>query len=102
MTGNDLPVLVTPIPGPRSRAWIDRLAQRECPAITARRSRRANALGLADTDPIVWEEALGANVRDVDGNTLVDLTSGFGVASIGHRHPAVVKAVVSLSTGEGR
>jgi len=41
---------------------------------------------------VVWSEALGANVRDVDGNTLVDLTAGFGVASVGHRHPQVVAA----------
>ena len=92
MTGADLPNLLTPIPGPGSRGWIDRLAERECPAITARRSRRAGALGRAHADPVVWEEALGANVRDVDGNTLVDLTAGFGVASVGHRHPHVVAA----------
>ncbi len=92
MTGSDLPSIATEIPGPLSRAWVDRLAQRECPAITARRARRANALGIADTDPIVWSSALGANVEDVDGNILVDLTSGFGVASVGHRHPAVVQA----------
>lgn len=92
MTGADLPLLTTSVPGPASRAWVDRLAARECPAITARRSRRAQALGVADTDPIVWAEALGANVLDVDGNRFVDLTAGFGVASVGHRDPAVVKA----------
>jgi hypothetical protein len=26
VTGADLPKLLTPIPGPRSRAWVDRLA----------------------------------------------------------------------------
>ena len=92
MTGADLPLLLTPVPGPRSRAWVDRLAERECPAITARRARRADALGVADTDPIVWAEALGANVVDVDGNRFVDMTAGFGVASIGHRDPSVVAA----------
>lgn len=92
MTGDDLPLLQTPIPGPASRAWVDRLAVRECPAVTARRARRAAALGASDTDPVVWSEALGANVRDVDGNVFVDLTAGFGVASAGHRNPAVVAA----------
>ena len=92
VTGADLPELKTPIPGPRSRAWVDRLAARECPAITARRSRRAAALGVADTDPIVWAEAAGANVLDVDGNRFVDLTAGFGVAGAGHRNPGVVAA----------
>lgn len=51
-------------------------------------------LGLATPDPIVWEEALGANIRDVDGNVFVDLTGGFGVALVGHRHPSVVVAAI--------
>ena len=77
--GTQHPHLVTSIPGPKSQAWIDRLALRECPAITARRARRAQSLGTAKDDPIVWHEAKGANVRDVDGNVFVDLTAGFGV-----------------------
>ncbi len=92
LSGADLPRLTGPTPGPASRALIDRLALRECPAITARRARRAHALGVADTDPIVWSQALGANVQDADGNIFVDLTAGFGVAAVGHRHPAVVQA----------
>lgn len=92
MTGHDLPLLLTSVPGPASRAWVDRLARHECPAITARRARRAAALGAADNDPIVWADAVGANVRDVDGNVYVDLCAGFGVAAVGHRHPAVVAA----------
>ena len=92
MTGDALPSLVSAVPGPRSRALVDVLARHECPAITARRARRAAALGAADDDPVVWDAAVGANVRDVDGNVFVDLTSGFGVALLGHRHPAVVAA----------
>ncbi len=92
MTGNDLPRLKTSLPGPASRAWVDRLAVRECPAITARRARRAALLGRADDDPPVWVQARGANVLDADGNLLVDLTSGFGAASVGHAHPRVVAA----------
>jgi 4-aminobutyrate aminotransferase-like enzyme len=42
---------------------------------------------------IVWRQALGANVLDVDGNRYLDMTAGFGVAAVGHRHPAVVAAV---------
>ena len=90
--GQQLPQLKTTIPGPASSRWIDRLAARECPAITARRARRAAALGVADDDPVVWAEAVGANAVDVDGNVLVDMTAGFGVASVGHRNPAVVAA----------
>jgi len=90
--GSLRPVLKGTLPGPQSSAWIDRLAARECPAITARRARRAASLGAAADDPIVWSEAAGANVVDVDGNILVDMTAGFGVASVGHRNPAVVAA----------
>jgi len=93
--GTEIPLVVTEVPGPRSCEWVDRLAVRECPAITARRSRRASALGAAADDPIVWESAVGANVWDVDGNRFVDLTAGFGVASAGHRNPAVMAAGVA-------
>jgi 4-aminobutyrate aminotransferase/(S)-3-amino-2-methylpropionate transaminase len=95
MNGTSLPHLVSKVPGPRSRAWVDVLAAHECPAVTARRARRANAMGIADDDPFVWEEALGANVRDADGNVFVDLTAGFAVALLGHRPPSVVAAVRS-------
>ncbi len=97
LTGTALPQLRTAVPGPRSRAMVDRLAARECPAITARRARRAAALGTADTDPIVWGRARGANVEDVDGNVFVDCTSGFGVAGVGHTNPAVVAALQAQS-----
>lgn len=90
MNGTDLPEIRRAI-GDETRAWVDRLAATECPAITARRSRRSKATG--GRDPIVWTEAVGANVRDVEGNRYVDLTSGFGVAAIGHRHPKVVEAI---------
>lgn len=97
MDGTSLPRLITPLPGPRSRAWIDRLAAVECPAITARRARRARALQVDQDDPIVWARALGANVEDVDGNVLVDLTAGFGAAGAGHAAPTVVAALQQQS-----
>jgi 4-aminobutyrate aminotransferase-like enzyme len=93
MTGTALPHLVTDVPGPASRAAVDVLARHECPAITARRERRARALGADHDDPIVWREAVGANVVDVDGNVFVDLSAGFGVALLGHRPGPVVEAV---------
>lgn len=95
MMGTYLPRLGTAIPGPRSRQRVDVLARHECPAVTARRARRADQLGASDDDPIVWREAVGANVIDVDDNIFVDLTSGFGVALVGHRHPAVVAAATT-------
>jgi 4-aminobutyrate aminotransferase/(S)-3-amino-2-methylpropionate transaminase len=90
--GNALPSVQSPIPAAAGRAWVERLAVSECPALTTRRQRREEQTG-ASHDPIVWVEAQGANVIDADGNRYVDLTSGFGVAFVGHRHPEVVDAV---------
>ena len=89
---SELPQLITDVPGPNSQALISRLALHECPAITARRARRADALGAASTDPIVWASAQGMLVTDVDGNVFLDCTSGFGVATLGHAHPVVCAA----------
>lgn len=84
--------MVAPPPGDRTRAFIDRLAETESPAFTARRARRREATG-APQDPIVWTHARGSNVEDTDGNRYVDLTSGFGACAVGHSHPAVVAAI---------
>ena len=85
--GDLLPQIVVPPPGPRSRELSAALRRFEAPGV--------NTLSPADplAASIVWEEACGANVRDVDGNVYIDLTSGFGVAAVGHRHPRVVSAV---------
>ena len=90
--GDALPAIRNPIPAAAGQAWVERLAASECPALTTRRRRREEQTG-ASHDPIVWVEARGANVVDADGNRYVDLTSGFGVAFVGHRHPEVVAAV---------
>ena len=95
--GVKMPSITTAIPGPASVAAMDVISETECPAITARRARRAATMGVASDDPIVWDQALGANVTDVDGNRFVDLTSGFGVALVGHSHPRVVAAVQKQS-----
>jgi 4-aminobutyrate aminotransferase-like enzyme len=89
LTGTELPNMVAPSPGPASAAWIERLGGVECPAITARRDRRKQNGG---TDPIVWAQARGAVVVDVDNNRYVDLTAGFAVGAVGHAHPRVVEA----------
>jgi 4-aminobutyrate aminotransferase len=45
------------------------------------------------TSPVVAESAHGVWVTDVDGNRILDFTSGVGVVNTGHCHPAVVKAI---------
>ena len=81
------PELVTPIPGPRSRALAERLRAVESRNVTA----------LVPDVPIFWERAAGANVWDVDGNRYVDLGGAFGVTAAGHAHPHVVDAVAKQS-----
>jgi 4-aminobutyrate aminotransferase / (S)-3-amino-2-methylpropionate transaminase / 5-aminovalerate transaminase len=70
-------------PGPESRRLAAELARYESPNVTY----------LADDFPVFWDEAKGANVRDIDGNVYVDLTAAFAVAGAGHAHPRIVRAV---------
>jgi 4-aminobutyrate aminotransferase-like enzyme len=83
---------VTP-PGPRShelsRRFSRRIAEVEAPGINTLPSVSSGVGAVS----LFWDEAEGAQVRDVDGNLYIDLTSGFGVAAVGHRHPRVVEAV---------
>jgi 4-aminobutyrate aminotransferase/(S)-3-amino-2-methylpropionate transaminase len=81
------PALVTEVPGPRSRALAARLAAVESRNVTC----------FEPAAPIFWERARGANVWDVDGNRFVDLTSGLGVANVGHGAPEVTQAVARQS-----
>ncbi|HEY4594513.1 MAG TPA: aspartate aminotransferase family protein [Thermoanaerobaculia bacterium] len=85
--GDLLPEIVVPPPGPRSRELSAALGNLEAPGVNTISG------GGGNQPAILWEEARGANVRDVDGNIYIDLTSGFGVAAVGHRHPRVVEAV---------
>ncbi len=93
MFGRQLPEVITAsVPGPESVRWTERLARTECPSLTMRRARREERAG-APNDPIVWAQASGANVRDVDENVFVDLIGAFSVCAVGHAHPRVVDAV---------
>src|SRR6185295_7205878 len=80
------PRIVVPPPGPRSRALSAGLERFVAPGIST----------VAPGRPaLVWQEACGANVLDADGNRFIDLTAGFGVAAVGHRHPEVLRAVAA-------
>ncbi|MDE2689229.1 MAG: aspartate aminotransferase family protein [Acidobacteriota bacterium] len=102
-SGRLLPEILFPPPGPRARAMAARLEASEAPGINtlAGSSPLRSALSStgqktrvpSGTTAMLWAEALGSNVVDVDGNRYLDLTAGFGVAAVGHRHPAVVTAV---------
>ncbi|GGG69732.1 4-aminobutyrate aminotransferase GabT [Kocuria dechangensis] len=72
--------LVTEVPGPRSRELQERRA-----AVVPR--------GAVSSMPVYAEDADGGVIRDVDGNSFVDLGSGIAVTSVGASAPAVVAAV---------
>ena len=81
--GPDLPQerrLVTEIPGPRSRALHER-------------RQAAVASGVGSTLPVYVSAAGGGVIVDVDGNSLIDLSSGIAVVSVGNSAPEVVRRV---------
>src|SRR5919204_4851586 len=71
--------LRTEIPGPKSKQILER-------------KERVVAEPLSVFLPVVIEEARGATVTDVDGNTFLDFTGGVGCLNVGHSHPQVVAA----------
>jgi 4-aminobutyrate aminotransferase len=82
--GNLLPRIVTPPPGPESKAIAENLKQFESPSLSQ--------IKLAKI-PIAWKEAKGANIVDADDNLYVDLSSGYGVATAGYSHPKIVEVI---------
>ena len=70
----------TEIPGPKSRALMER-----------RHNAVSSGVGIAT--PMVAKEAKGALLTDVDGNTFVDFGGGIGVMNVGHTDSRVVEAV---------
>ena len=73
------------------------IEDRRSPGRGRRRSCSARARVVADPlsiyAPVVVEEARGATVTDVDGNTFIDFIGGVGCLNVGHAHPRVVAAV---------
>src|SRR6476619_4453998 len=71
--------LRTAIPGPQSKAILER-------------KERVVADPLSIYLPVVIDQARGATLTDVDGNTFIDFTGGVGCLNVGHSHPQVVAA----------
>jgi 4-aminobutyrate aminotransferase len=76
----DLPHLLTELPGPRARAVIARDQRVVSPSYTR-------------SYPLVCERGEGAIVEDVDGNRFLDFNAGIAVVATGHCHPRVVSAI---------
>ena len=72
--------LQTEIPGPNSKAWVER---REA----------ATPRGAAKLTPIAVVKAQGAALTDADGNVFLDFAGGIGALAVGHCPPNVVAAL---------
>jgi 4-aminobutyrate aminotransferase/(S)-3-amino-2-methylpropionate transaminase len=73
--------LVTEIPGPASRALLER-------------RQRSVARGLSHVLPVFITAAGGGIVVDADGNSLIDFGSGIAVTSVGNSAELVVNRVI--------
>jgi 4-aminobutyrate aminotransferase len=76
----DYPRIVTPPPGPKARAVIER-------------DLRVMSQNFRKDYPLVAERAAGAVVDDPDGNRYLDFAAGIAVVATGHCHPDVVAAI---------
>lgn len=76
---NRKPRIIFEPPGPKSRQVIDRYNN----YISDIYSKFV---------PLVIEGARGSMVRDMDGNTYIDLTGGNRADSVGYQHPKIVQA----------
>lgn len=84
LSNNELPNIVTPLPGPRATEIVRRDAEVLSPSYTR-------------SYPLVAARGEGAIVEDVDGNRFLDFNAGIAVASTGHCHPKVVRAIEEQS-----
>lgn len=76
----NLPRLMTPLPGPKAQAIIERDQKVMSPSYTR-------------SYPLVATRGEGAMVEDPDGNRFLDFAAGIAVVATGHCHPKVVKAI---------
>ena len=83
LDGDDVPLVRTEIPGPRSAALWERDAVHHA----------ANSSPAAQWLRLVVRDGRGAVVRDVDGNVFLDFSSGAVVANLGHCPAPVVEAL---------
>ncbi|HTY81374.1 MAG TPA: aspartate aminotransferase family protein [Dehalococcoidales bacterium] len=75
------PEIITKIPGPEAMKVLADVPKYE------------SLTRPGSNNPPVWDEGLGATVKDSDGNLFLDLTAGVAVSAVGRRHPLVIKAM---------
>jgi aminotransferase MxcL len=67
-------------------------ARRLVPGVTQSLMKRPEMFALGSF-PVFLEAGQGALVRDVDGNEYLDFICGLGANTLGHNHPAVLRAL---------
>jgi 4-aminobutyrate aminotransferase len=67
-------------PGPKAKAIVEK-------------DQRYTAPAYGRVYPLVVKEGRGMVIEDVDGNLFLDFMAGIAVASTGHSHPVVVRAI---------
>jgi len=78
----DAPKMVTDkVPGPKTQEALGDSVKFESMARGAGRF------------PCVFDEGMGATIKDPDRNLYIDITAGVAVNAVGRRHPRVVKAI---------
>jgi 4-aminobutyrate aminotransferase-like enzyme len=77
-----VPNMQVPPPGPNSKA------------MHARCTKHFKGLSSqVKLFPVVFESGRGCTLRDVDGNTYLDFSSGIYVTTLGHCHPKITQAI---------
>lgn len=76
----DYPRIITPPPGPRSRAVVER-------------DQEWTSTSYIKEYPLVIAGGKGAMVEDLDGNRYIDFMAGIAVSATGYNHPKVVQAI---------
>ena len=79
-TAPDYPRIVTPPPGPKARAIVER-------------DHEWTSTSYIKEYPLVIAGGKGAMVEDVDGNRYIDFMAGIAVSATGYNHPRVVAAI---------
>jgi 4-aminobutyrate aminotransferase-like enzyme len=79
---NTVPHIKTVPPGPESEAWHTRCT-----------TYFKGLSGQVKLFPVAFESGYGCVLKDVDGNTYIDFSSGIYVTTLGHCHPKVTEAI---------
>ena len=78
-----IPNMITEAPGPKSKE-IEKRAAKYMKGYSSQ----------ARLFPVAFDSAYGYTMKDVDGNTYIDFSSGIYITNFGHCHPKITEALV--------